>query len=113
VASTEDLLALQADVREVEVKEPVGRYLLRIVAETREHRDLALGVSPRGALALFRATQARAFLEGRRYASPADVQALAAPVLAHRLALTTQARYGGLTGAAVVEQILGSIGVPT
>jgi len=113
VASTEDLLAMQAEVREVEVKEPVGRYLLRLVAATREHRDVALGVSPRGALALFRAAQARALLRGRRYASPEDVQALAGPVLAHRLVLTTQARYGGATAEAVVGRIVDEVGVPT
>ncbi|WP_197040972.1 AAA family ATPase [Chondromyces apiculatus] len=113
VASTDDLLALQAEVREVEMKEAVGRYLLALVTATREHRALSLGVSPRGALALFRAAQARAFLEGRRYVSPDDVQSLAVPVLAHRLALTTQARYGGLTGAAVAEEIVAATPVPT
>ncbi len=113
VATTEDLLAMQAEVREVEVKEPVGRYLLRLVAATRDHRDVALGASPRGALALFRAAQARAFLRGRRYASPEDVQALAGPVLAHRLSLTTQARYGGGTAEAVVARIVDDTAVPT
>jgi MoxR-like ATPase len=113
VASTADLAGLQGEVREVEVKEPVARYLLRIVAATREAREVELGVSPRGALALFRAAQARAFLLGRRYVSPEDVQSLAGPVLAHRLVLTTQARYGGVTGEAVVARIAGEIGVPT
>ncbi|AKT39114.1 AAA family ATPase [Chondromyces crocatus] len=113
VASTDDLLALQTEVREVEMKESVGRYLLSVVTATREHPSLALGVSPRGALALFRAAQARAYLAGRRYISPDDVQALTVPVLAHRLTLTTQARYGGLTGAAVAEQIVEATAIPT
>jgi MoxR-like ATPase len=113
VCTREDLLSLQKAARDVEVKEDVGRYLLRIVARTREHADLALGVSPRGALAFFRATQARALLAGRAYVTPEDVQALAAPVLAHRVGLTTQARYGGTTAEAAVRQIVASVVVPT
>jgi MoxR-like ATPase len=113
VADTGELLAMQAAVRDVEVKEAVARYLLRIVTATRDHRDIELGTSPRGALALFRAAQARAFLDGRRYASPEDVQSLAGPVLAHRLGLTAEARYGGSTATAVLAGIVQSIDVPT
>jgi MoxR-like ATPase len=113
VADVEQLKAMQADVRDVEVKEAVARYLLRIVAATRGHKDLELGVSPRGALAFFRAAQARAVIAGRRYASPDDVQALAGPVLAHRLLLTTQAKYGGVTADAVLSGIVEGIEVPT
>ena len=113
VADTDALLRMQAAVREVEVKESVGAYLLRVTRATREHRDIELGVSPRGALALFRAAQARAYLAGRAWVGPDDVQALAAPVLAHRLALTTQARYGGTTAASIVASIVASLDVPT
>ena len=113
VADVEQLRALQGEVREVEVKEAVARYLLRIVAATRGHRDLELGVSPRGALAFFRAAQARARIAGRAYASPDDVQALAAPVLAHRLLLTTQAKYGGVTASGILRDIVEAIEVPT
>ena len=113
VCTREDLLALQKAVREVEVKEEVAKYLLRIVAKTRDHADLSLGVSPRGALALFRASQARALLAGRAYVTPEDVQALAAPVLAHRVGLTTQARYGGTTADAALGHIVASTVVPT
>ena len=70
VAGVEELLAIQAAVRDVEVKESVATYLLAIVAATRDHRDLELGASPRGALALFRAAQARALLSGRTFVSP-------------------------------------------
>ncbi len=113
VCTKEDLLALQAAVREVEVKEPVARYLLRIVRQTRDHEGIELGVSPRGALAFFRAVQARALLSGRAYVSPDDVQSLAVPVLAHRIGLTTQARYGGTTGASLLRQIVAAVSVPT
>ena len=113
LATMEDLLTMQAEVREVEVKEPVAEYLLRVVAATREHPSVELGISPRGALALFRAAQARAFLAGRRYASPDDVERLAGPVLAHRLVLTTEARYGGTTASTILAGIVKDTPVPT
>jgi MoxR-like ATPase len=113
VADASDLSDMQAQVRDVEVKEPVARYLLRIVAGTRSHRDLELGVSPRGTLAYFRASQARALLRGRRYVTPDDAQVLAAPVLAHRVLLTTQARYGGLARESIVSAIVKAVDVPT
>ena len=113
LAGIEDLARMQAAAREVEVKRPVAEYLLRVVSKTRDHRDVELGASPRGALALFRAAQARAYLAGRTWASPDDVQALSGPVLRHRLLLTTQARYGGTTADAVLASIVKSIPVPT
>jgi MoxR-like ATPase len=113
LATMEDLLSMQAEVREVEVKEAVAEYLLRIVAATREHRSVELGISPRGALALFRAAQARAFLLGRRWTSPDDVEHLASAVLAHRLVLTTEARYGGTTARAILAGIVKETPVPT
>ena len=111
-ATMDDLLAMQAEVREVEVKEAVAEYLLRVVAQTRGHRSIELGVSPRGALALFRAAQARAFLAGRRYASPDDIEHLAGAVLAHRLVLTTEARYGGTTARAILAGLVKDTPVP-
>jgi len=113
VAGIEAILRVQAEVRDVEVKEPVAKYLLRIVAETRDHRMLELGISPRGALAFFRAAQARALLHGRAYTTPDDVQALARPVLGHRLLLTSQARYGGTTGDSILAEIVAKVPVPT
>jgi MoxR-like ATPase len=112
LATMSDLLAMQAEVREVEVKEAVAEYLLRIVAATRDHRGVELGCSPRGALAMFRAAQARAFLAGRRYASPDDVERLAGPVLGHRLVLTTEARYGGTTARTLLADIVKATPVP-
>ncbi|APR77322.1 Hypothetical protein A7982_02669 [Minicystis rosea] len=113
LATIDDLARMQAEVRDIEVKQPVAEYLLRIVGKTRDHREVELGVSPRGALALFRAAQARAYLAGRTWAGPDDVQALAAPVLGHRVLLTTQARYGGTTADAVLAGIVKSVPVPT
>lgn len=107
------VIALQARVRDLTVKEPVARYLLRLVTATRSHRDLALGVSPRGTIALFRASQAMAFVRGRDYVSPDDVQSIALPVLAHRVQLSPQARYSGASSEAVVSEIVASTAVPT
>jgi MoxR-like ATPase len=113
VADVDELRSMQAAVREVEVKASVARYLVAAVAATRDSADLQLGVSPRGALALFRATQARAYLSGRPYVTPDDVQALAAPVLAHRVLMTAQARYGGARGEAIIDALVKTVAVPT
>lgn len=113
MADGSQLIAMQAEVRQIAVKEPVAKYLLRIVEETRKHDELEIGVSPRGALAFFRASQARAFLQHRAYVSPDDVQAMALPVLAHRVRLTAQARYGGATPESIVTTTLSRVAVPT
>jgi MoxR-like ATPase len=113
IADQSQLLAMQAEVREVRVKEPLSRYMLQIVAATRRHADIELGVSPRGSLSLFRASQARALLDRRMFVQPGDVQAVALPVLAHRLLLTPQARYGGTTSTAILKSLVDSISVPT
>jgi MoxR-like ATPase len=112
IAGPEDLTAMQAEVREVEVKPAVGRYLLSVVTATRSHPSVVLGASPRGALALFRASQARAYAMGRSYVTPDDVQALASPVLGHRIALTVEARHGGRGAQGVLEEVLRRVRVP-
>jgi MoxR-like ATPase len=104
---------MQAEVREVEVKDPVAKYLLAIVHKTREAAPIETGISPRGALAFFRAVQARALLSGRAYVSPDDVHALAGPALAHRVQLTTQARYGGVTAEKILADVVDGVPVPT
>ena len=82
-----ELVRLQARVREVKVAPPLLAYLLELVHRTRRHPALGLGVSTRGALALHRAAQALALVEGREYVIPDDVQRLAVPVMAHRVVL--------------------------
>lgn len=111
-ATGEQVLELQRAVREVEVTEPVARYVLQIAAATRQHRDLELGVSTRGALSMYRAAQARALIADREYVTPDDIQALAVPTLAHRVLPTQQARYGGTTTANLIERILDDLPVP-
>ena len=72
-----------------------------------------MGISPRGALALYRAAQARAALDGRGYVSPDDLQVLAVPALAHRVLVTQRARFGGTPREGLIEQIVESVSVPT
>jgi MoxR-like ATPase len=112
VASTEDLLGLQRAVRETHISEDVRHYILRVVRTTREHEAVDLGVSPRGTLSLFKASQALAALRGRDYVIPSDVQHMCAPVLTHRLHISPQIRLRGRTPAQVVSEIVGSVPVP-
>jgi MoxR-like ATPase len=103
---------MQEAVRKVLVKRDVAEYLLRLVAATRNHPRFALGVSTRGALACFRAAQARAFSCGRSYVSPDDFQRLAVPAMAHRVQLTAEARYGGESTEAILAELVAELPVP-
>lgn len=108
VLAPAEVLALQEAVLRVRVDEDLLKYLLRIVAETRNHPALALGVSPRGSQALCHAAQARALVEGRAYCVPDDIKTLALPALAHRV--IPRARWDrGTEGSEEVEGILGEI----
>jgi MoxR-like ATPase len=90
VLSGEDVVELQRAVQTVSVDDALVDYLMRIVAATRESETLDLGVSPRGTLALFRAAQAFALVEGRDYCLPDDVKRLVLPVFAHRLVVNSR-----------------------
>lgn len=106
------LLALQEQVKQVEVEATVLDYMVRLVAHTRKDSRLRLGASPRGALDLRRCAQALAFLNGRDHVRPNDVQQVAVPVLSHRLLVDLKARHGGLQGETVVGEILRLESVP-
>ncbi|MEV4428005.1 AAA family ATPase [Streptomyces sp. R-07] len=112
VAHAHDILKLIEAVRGVHVADAVRRYAVDIVAATRTHADLRLGASPRATLHLLRAAKASAALSGRDYVLPDDLQALAAPVLAHRLLPTAQAQLNRRTAEQVVQEILQRTPVP-
>jgi MoxR-like ATPase len=113
VLSPEEILALQDRVESVMVSERLLDYLHGIVRATRSAGDLRLPVSTRGAQALFRAVQAWALLAGRDYATPDDVQAVAEPVLAHRiLSLSSDGFGAGGHEREVVRKILSQVPVP-
>ena len=112
VVSAEQVIRLQQAIRQVGWQPEVERYLLAIVRATREHAAVSLGVSPRGTLALYRACEAYAAMQGRDYVQPDDVKRLASSVLAHRLLTTTRARLRGSASEAIIKEILEAIPVP-
>ena len=112
VADAAQVLDLQRQVRDVYLSDDVRGYILAVVRATREHESVDLGVSPRGSLALFRASQALAALRGRDFVLPDDVQTLAPPLLTHRIHISPQTRLRGRTPAQVVGEIAESVPVP-
>ena len=112
VANPDRLKAAQEAVASVRVDDALRGYVVAVSAATRESADLALGASPRASLSLMRAAQARAAMEGRDYVVPDDVKALATPVLAHRLVLTSTARLRSVTAEQVVDAVMASVPVP-
>lgn len=112
VVSVQELLAAQQAVREVYVADEVKRYIIDLVGATRQHPDVYLGSSPRGSLALFRASQARAAMAGRDYVIPDDVKALAEVTLAHRIIVGPAARIKEISSRTIVQDILATIPVP-
>lgn len=113
VLTGDELVTIQHEVRHIRVEPTVARYIVEIVNQTRHEPRLKLGVSPRGSLMLFRAAQASAFAKGRNYVLPDDVQELARYVLPHRVILTPQTKYGGVSKNDVIADILKRVPVPT
>lgn len=112
VIGRENVLKIREEVEKVHVDDSIYDYILNIVRATREHRDLYLGCSPRGTLALFNNSRALAFIRGREYVVPDDVKELVLCTLAHRLILKSEARIQGKTQESVLTEILRSIKVP-
>jgi MoxR-like ATPase len=112
VTSASELQQLQQAVRGIHVDPQMQRYIVHIVGLTRDHPDVYLGASPRGSLALMRASQARAMLAGRDYVTPDDVKALATAALAHRLIMSPEARMRNATAQAVIRTVLQEVPVP-
>jgi len=113
--AADDIVRLQDDARGVIVEDALVDYILAIVDQTRRHESLVLGVSPRGAQALYRAAQALALIEGRDYAIPDDVKRLAVPVCAHRVVINarnTLVERRPDAGERIIEQILTRVEVP-
>jgi len=115
VLSNTELLQLQEQVSQVSMDESLVDYMLAIVEKTRNHESLALGVSPRGAQALYRAAQALALVEGRDYVIPDDVKRLVIPVFAHRVAInprTSLAQRSTELSERVLQEIMTLVEVP-
>jgi len=112
VVTVEHVLKAQQLIRSVEIATSIKRYIVEIVRKTRSHSDAYLGASPRGSLGLYRASQARAAISGRSYVIPDDIQALAVPVLAHRMILAPGAHLQDLDEEKVIAEILERLTVP-
>ena len=112
VTSADELREIQRLVPRVRVDDTVRGYVVSVTRKTREHDSLSLGASPRAGLALYKASQAAAAMDGRDFVTPDDVKAIAVRVLSHRLVLTSNARLRGRTTTQIVEQVLSSTPVP-
>jgi len=112
VASVEELMGAVKAVRNVFVNDEMKRYIIEIVTATRNHPDIYLGASPRGALALYRVAQARAAVAGRDHVIPDDIKALAEPALAHRVIVGPTARIKEISSRSIIQNLLTVIPVP-
>ena len=112
IASADALLGLRDAVRVIRVADEVEAYLVSLVRATREHLDVRLGASPRSSVALYRAAQAWASLDGRAFVLPDDVRAVAHAVLGHRILLDLDRELRGASVASVVDAVLDEVPVP-
>lgn len=112
VASGDDILAMRTIANKVRVADAILEYVMRIIESTRHDESIAVGSSMRGALALTRCARVWAAADGRGYVIPDDVKALAVPVLAHRILLTSDAVFTSNTPEDVLTRILGEIPAP-
>jgi len=113
VLNVDDVLRLQECVRMISVDDALTDYILEIAARTREHKNLALGVSPRGSLMLYRASQSCALIDGRKFVTPDDIKRLALPVLGHRI--IEKGRDAGASrkdADSILSEILDDVPVP-
>ncbi|ASJ17365.1 magnesium chelatase [Thermococcus chitonophagus] len=113
VVSPEDVLKMQKEIEDVYVSDAIIEYIVSIVWATREDkRDIEVGVSPRGSLALLKLARAYAAINGRDYVIPDDVKAIAVPALSHRIILKRELWYTKVSQEAIIEKILDKVPVP-
>lgn len=112
IMKADELVRIQRQVRSIHVDPSIREYIVSIANATRNHANIYLGVSPRGSLSLFRASQALAAMRGRGYVIPDDVKLLAKPTFAHRIIVTPAARVRSITSTAVLDEILQNVAVP-
>lgn len=112
VITLAELLKLQEDVKLIKVDETIRSYIVDLARQTRTNPYVYLGASPRGSIALMKASQAYAMLKGREYVTPDDVQYLVKFVFGHRIMLRSEARYDGVTTEEIIDRILTKTRVP-
>lgn len=111
-ADLESVLLMQRESQSVHVDEEILAYITRLCIASRDHALLQLGVSPRGALCLSRMARSRAYLCGRDYVIPEDVQAVFVPVCAHRVILSQKARMQNMVPSDVMQELLTAVPLP-
>jgi MoxR-like ATPase len=112
VSEAQEILGLQEAVKQIYVDPLVKQYIANVVETTRRHESVYLGASPRGSLALYRGSKARALLDDRDFVLPDDVKALAYPALGHRLIVSPAARAKGVITEELVNECLERVPVP-
>jgi MoxR-like ATPase len=112
VVNVKDVLQAADDIKSIYISPIVKRYIAELTRRTRQSGDIYLGASPRGTLALSRASQARAALSGRDYVLPDDVKDLAVPVLGHRIIVSPAARLRELSADRIVQEIVHTTPAP-
>lgn len=112
VITLDELKKLQKEVKTIVVDDTLKRYIVDIANETRTNEDVYLGASPRGSIALMKAAQAYAFMNGRDYCLPDDIQYLAPYVFSHRIILKSEAKFKGVTADEVVLRAIARVPVP-
>jgi MoxR-like ATPase len=110
--SLEEMLSLKQEVKRVRVSDEVKRYAVDIVGATRTHASVQLGASPRASITLMKTAQALALFDGREFVTPDDIQEIAVEVIAHRLSMESQAKFGGTTAESIVREIVKKILAP-
>lgn len=112
ILSGEDICKMQEEVGQVEINKELVEYIVSLVNATRTHTSLSLGASPRATLALVKASQARAYIEGRDYVIPDDIIQMMEPVLGHRIILNTEAKMNKQTPEKILQEIIGKTKIP-
>jgi MoxR-like ATPase len=112
VFTTQEIIEMREKVNNIYMADSVKEYIFNIVRETRGDEDIILGLSTRAAIALYKASKAKAFIEGRSYVTPRDIKSLAKDVLSHRIIIKPEKKYQGLTNRQFIENIVRRTPVP-
>lgn len=112
VMSKEELISIREEVKRVYVARSIQRYIIDLITTTRNHPSIYLGVSPRGSIALMKASKAYAYVQGRDYVLPDDVKYLAEYVLSHRIILTAEAHYEKIASEEIINSIVKNVNIP-
>ena len=112
VVSKEEIVALRENLEKILMKDSLINYIVKLIAQTRDHHSLYLGASPRASIDLMKASKAFAAIQGRDFVSPEDIKRLFKPVVEHRIILSPEAELQGITIKEVTDQILQQVEVP-